>query len=217
MSGANFFWCAILSFALSSPHRARFRTEEGCSAVIGWQQPGGPAEGWVLGQTDIRRAPGLWGGFEPEWLHRRPEPRCPDSKGSCFEILRLRSRLKSQTWHKPILTPSPTLSTQRILEPDDFLDDLDDEDYEEDTPKRRGKGKGKVNNCCWCSFSVSSVHFFFFFFFGACLSLIMPAGSRSGQQQEEAGHSSTGGQRQALRLWQWVLLGESRACEYRSG
>lgn len=34
---------------------------------------------------------------------------------------------------------------QRILEPDDFLDDLDDEDYEEDTPKRRGKGKGKVN------------------------------------------------------------------------
>uniref|UniRef100_A0A3Q0RV45 Double PHD fingers 2 n=1 Tax=Amphilophus citrinellus TaxID=61819 RepID=A0A3Q0RV45_AMPCI len=31
----------------------------------------------------------------------------------------------------------------RILEPDDFLDDLDDEDYEEDTPKRRGKGKGK--------------------------------------------------------------------------
>ncbi|NXU39572.1 REQU protein, partial [Drymodes brunneopygia] len=32
---------------------------------------------------------------------------------------------------------------QRILEPDDFLDDLDDEDYEEDMPKRRGKGKAK--------------------------------------------------------------------------
>ncbi|NXE57731.1 REQU protein, partial [Casuarius casuarius] len=32
---------------------------------------------------------------------------------------------------------------KRILEPDDFLDDLDDEDYEEDTPKRRGKGKAK--------------------------------------------------------------------------
>uniref|UniRef100_A0A4W5QDB9 Double PHD fingers 2 n=1 Tax=Hucho hucho TaxID=62062 RepID=A0A4W5QDB9_9TELE len=32
---------------------------------------------------------------------------------------------------------------KRILEPDDFLDDLEDEDYEEDTPKRRGKGKGK--------------------------------------------------------------------------
>lgn len=27
------------------------------------------------------------------------------------------------------------------------MDDLDDEDYEEDTPKRRGKGKGKVRNC----------------------------------------------------------------------
>ncbi|XP_063058788.1 zinc finger protein ubi-d4 isoform X3 [Engraulis encrasicolus] len=35
---------------------------------------------------------------------------------------------------------------KRILEPDDFLDDLDDEDYEEDTPKRRGKGKGKGRN-----------------------------------------------------------------------
>uniref|UniRef100_A0A8C7LGC0 Double PHD fingers 2 n=1 Tax=Oncorhynchus kisutch TaxID=8019 RepID=A0A8C7LGC0_ONCKI len=33
---------------------------------------------------------------------------------------------------------------KRVLEPDDFLDDLEDEDYEEDTPKRRGKGKGKV-------------------------------------------------------------------------
>lgn len=40
--------------------------------------------------------------------------------------------------------PPILLSTQRILEPDDFLDDLDDEDYEEDTPKRRGKGKSKV-------------------------------------------------------------------------
>ncbi|KAM9438889.1 zinc finger protein ubi-d4-like isoform 2-T2 [Salvelinus alpinus] len=32
---------------------------------------------------------------------------------------------------------------KRVLEADDFLDDLEDEDYEEDTPKRRGKGKGK--------------------------------------------------------------------------
>ncbi|MBZ3886010.1 Zinc finger protein ubi-d4 [Sciurus carolinensis] len=32
---------------------------------------------------------------------------------------------------------------KQILEPDDFLDDLDDEDYEEDTPKRWGKGKSK--------------------------------------------------------------------------
>lgn len=42
------------------------------------------------------------------------------------------------------LTSHVLSSEQRILEPDDFLDDLDDEDYEEDTPKRRGKGKGKV-------------------------------------------------------------------------
>ncbi|NXI11249.1 REQUA protein, partial [Irena cyanogastra] len=44
----------------------------------------------------------------------------------------------------PAFSPSdPSAPSQRILEPDDFLDDLDDEDYEEDTPKRRGKGKAK--------------------------------------------------------------------------
>ncbi|TSP36058.1 Zinc finger protein ubi-d4 [Bagarius yarrelli] len=36
-----------------------------------------------------------------------------------------------------------TRARKRIVEADDFMDDLDDEDYEEDTPKRRGKGKGK--------------------------------------------------------------------------
>nr|XP_046173887.1 zinc finger protein ubi-d4-like isoform X2 [Oncorhynchus gorbuscha] len=40
------------------------------------------------------------------------------------------------------VTPA-TRVRKRVLEPDDFLDDLEDEDYEEDTPKRRGKGKGK--------------------------------------------------------------------------
>uniref|UniRef100_A0A674GJ94 Double PHD fingers 2 n=1 Tax=Taeniopygia guttata TaxID=59729 RepID=A0A674GJ94_TAEGU len=40
--------------------------------------------------------------------------------------------------------PANSRARKRILEPDDFLDDLDDEDYEEDTPKRRGKGKAKV-------------------------------------------------------------------------
>lgn len=54
---------------------------------------------------------------------------------------------------------SPAAS-QRILEPDDFLDDLDDEDYEEDTPKRRGKGKAKVRarllpHCRWYLLSLS--------------------------------------------------------------
>lgn len=40
------------------------------------------------------------------------------------------------------LNPSARIR-KKVLEPDDFLDDLEDEDYEEDTPKRRGKGKGK--------------------------------------------------------------------------
>ncbi|KAM6970770.1 zinc finger protein ubi-d4 isoform 2-T2 [Aplochiton taeniatus] len=40
--------------------------------------------------------------------------------------------------------PNPAArSRKKILEPEDFLDDIDDEDYEDDTPKRRGKGKGK--------------------------------------------------------------------------
>lgn len=33
---------------------------------------------------------------------------------------------------------------QRVLDPEDYLDDLDDEDFEDETPKRRGKSKSKV-------------------------------------------------------------------------
>ncbi|XP_005061364.1 PREDICTED: zinc finger protein ubi-d4 [Ficedula albicollis] len=49
---------------------------------------------------------------------------------------------------------SNSRARKRILEPDDFLDDLDDEDYEEDTPKRRGKGKakGSLRSCFSCPF-----------------------------------------------------------------
>ncbi|NWH91701.1 REQU protein, partial [Aegithalos caudatus] len=53
-----------------------------------------------------------------------PDPRADDDSLGEFPVSNSRAR-------------------KRILEPDDFLDDLDDEDYEEDTPKRRGKGKAK--------------------------------------------------------------------------
>uniref|UniRef100_A0A3P9MI32 PHD-type domain-containing protein n=1 Tax=Oryzias latipes TaxID=8090 RepID=A0A3P9MI32_ORYLA len=33
---------------------------------------------------------------------------------------------------------------KRVLDPEDYLDDLDDEDFEDETPKRRGKSKSKV-------------------------------------------------------------------------
>lgn len=36
-------------------------------------------------------------------------------------------------------------SLKRVLDHDDYLDDLDDEDFEDETPKRRGKSKSKVN------------------------------------------------------------------------
>lgn len=93
--------------------------------------------------------------------------------------------------------PNVLSSEQRILEPDDFLDDLDDEDYEEDTPKRRGKGKGKVK-LLWPH--LTDVFFYILFIPACLLTPEVSTGTRSGQQQEEAGHSSSGGQRQALRL-----------------
>ncbi|XP_078516564.1 zinc finger protein ubi-d4 isoform X8 [Lissotriton helveticus] len=58
---------------------------------------------------------------EPQ--EKRDIPRDEDSLGE-FPIVSSRAR-------------------KRILEPDDFLDDLDDEDYEEDTPKKKGKAKSK--------------------------------------------------------------------------
>lgn len=36
-------------------------------------------------------------------------------------------------------------SLKRVLDHDDYLDDLDDEDFEDETPKRRGKSKSKVS------------------------------------------------------------------------
>lgn len=34
-----------------------------------------------------------------------------------------------------------------MVDHDDYLDDLDDEDFEDETPKRRGKSKSKVKLC----------------------------------------------------------------------
>ncbi|KAG9346525.1 hypothetical protein JZ751_006836 [Albula glossodonta] len=67
---------------------------------------------------------------EPQEKRGTPELRGPEEEPSLPEFI--------GTTHN-----SSARLRKRILEPDDFLDDLDDEDYEEDTPKRRGKGKGK--------------------------------------------------------------------------
>lgn len=151
------FWASLsvsVSVCLSFPLRDRLRPEEGCAAVVGRQQLGGPAEGGTFRETDSRRRPRVRGRLQSERLHRKPEPRHPDQKGPCSHP----RNFWSQTWNQIFrLDFNSTLllsSTQRILEPDDFLDDLDDEDYEEDTPKRRGKGKGKVkrNYVCFLLF-----------------------------------------------------------------
>uniref|UniRef100_A0A3P8VAM3 D4, zinc and double PHD fingers family 2, like n=1 Tax=Cynoglossus semilaevis TaxID=244447 RepID=A0A3P8VAM3_CYNSE len=57
----------------------------------------------------------------------------------------------------PSVEPSATSTTthtssgrirKRVLDHDDYLDDLDDEDFEDETPKRRGKSKSKVCTIC---------------------------------------------------------------------
>ncbi|XP_016084618.1 zinc finger protein ubi-d4-like isoform X2 [Sinocyclocheilus grahami] len=66
----------------------------------------------------------------------------PVDKRSGLELRTAEEEPSSTEYSSGGLNPSSRVR-KRILEPDDFLDDLDDEDYEEDTPKRRGKGKGK--------------------------------------------------------------------------
>ncbi|XP_051748985.1 zinc finger protein ubi-d4 isoform X2 [Chanodichthys erythropterus] len=66
----------------------------------------------------------------------------PLDKRSGLELRTGEEEPSSTEFSTGALNPSSRVR-KRILEPDDFLDDLDDEDYEEDTPKRRGKGKGK--------------------------------------------------------------------------
>ncbi|XP_028658117.1 zinc finger protein ubi-d4 isoform X1 [Erpetoichthys calabaricus] len=72
------------------------------------------------------------------------DARSIDEDHSLSEFPSANSRTRKVLQPKEALQPYVARGNfMRILEPDDFLDDLDDEDYEEDTPKRRGKGKGK--------------------------------------------------------------------------
>ncbi|XP_046876941.1 zinc finger protein ubi-d4-like isoform X2 [Hypomesus transpacificus] len=82
----------------------------------------------VLGTSDGSSLEALLKG-EPLDKRGPPDLRVPDEDPSLSD-------------YSTSTTPA-TRIRKRVLEPDDFLDDLDDEDYEEDTPKRRGKGKGK--------------------------------------------------------------------------
>lgn len=92
---------------------------------------------------------------------------------------------------------------KRVLDHDDYLDDLDDEDFEDETPKRRGKSKSKVTAARWwkpwCRTHTSTTA-------GNSISLLSltPAGSRRQKREEETGGggSSSGGERQALCLRQ---------------
>ncbi|XP_066574873.1 zinc finger protein ubi-d4 [Amia ocellicauda] len=69
---------------------------------------------------------------EPLDKRGAPEPRGPEEDPSLADFA-----------GGGAIAAAAARARKRILEPEDFLDDLDDEDYEEDTPKRRGKGKGK--------------------------------------------------------------------------
>lgn len=62
--------------------------------------------------------------------------------------LRKLGNLIDQRLGKGSLNPV-SFSLQRVLDHDDYLDDLDDEDFEDETPKRKGKSKSKVrtNSC----------------------------------------------------------------------
>uniref|UniRef100_A0A3P8ZJD0 D4, zinc and double PHD fingers family 2, like n=1 Tax=Esox lucius TaxID=8010 RepID=A0A3P8ZJD0_ESOLU len=74
----------------------------------------------ALGAVDGSSLEALLKG-EPLERRGQPEPRGPEENPA---------------------TPEPVAAT-RVLDHDDYLDDLDDEDFEDETPKRRGKGKSK--------------------------------------------------------------------------
>ncbi|KAK6298109.1 zinc finger protein ubi-d4 [Coregonus clupeaformis] len=70
-----------------------------------------------------------------EPLERRgpPDPRAPEDNPATPEPVA--AMVSSHT--------SSGRIRKRVLDHDDYLDDLDDEDFEDETPKRRGKGKSK--------------------------------------------------------------------------
>uniref|UniRef100_A0A3Q0SXX4 D4, zinc and double PHD fingers family 2, like n=1 Tax=Amphilophus citrinellus TaxID=61819 RepID=A0A3Q0SXX4_AMPCI len=73
---------------------------------------------------------------------------------------------------EPPVTSTTTTSSgrirKRVLDHDDYLDDLDDEDFEDETPKRRGKSKSKVRVLFVHLGSANWCFFFYFIFFPIC-------------------------------------------------
>uniref|UniRef100_A0A8C7J229 Double PHD fingers 2 n=2 Tax=Oncorhynchus TaxID=8016 RepID=A0A8C7J229_ONCKI len=64
--------------------------------------------------------------------------------GSSLEALLKGEPLERRGPPDPRSPATPPLdASARVLDHDDYLDDLDDEDFEDETPKRRGKGKSK--------------------------------------------------------------------------
>ncbi|XP_023993717.1 zinc finger protein ubi-d4 isoform X1 [Salvelinus sp. IW2-2015] len=86
----------------------------------------------VVGTVDGSSLEALLKG-EP--LERRgpPDPRAPEENPATPEPVA--ATVSSHT--------SSGRIRKRVLDHDDYLDDLDDEDFEDETPKRRGKGKSK--------------------------------------------------------------------------
>uniref|UniRef100_A0A3B4XU51 D4, zinc and double PHD fingers family 2, like n=1 Tax=Seriola lalandi dorsalis TaxID=1841481 RepID=A0A3B4XU51_SERLL len=81
--------------------------------------------------------------------HPPEDPRLafpPLKAGMISDRITLPPQKQSKGWVSFMLT----VSLQRVLDHDDYLDDLDDEDFEDETPKRRGKSKSKV---CAVSYS----------------------------------------------------------------
>ncbi|XP_066504967.1 D4, zinc and double PHD fingers family 2, like isoform X2 [Hoplias malabaricus] len=88
----------------------------------------------VLGSLDGSSLEALLKG-EPLDKRAAPELRGPEEDSSLAEV----TAATGATSHS-----GSTRVRKRILEPEDYLDDLDDEDFEEETPKRRkGKSKGR--------------------------------------------------------------------------
>lgn len=72
--------------------RARDRTEERRSTVGGREQLGGSAEGRLVWEADGGGSPRVWGGFQPERLHRRAQCCHPRQKGSCCQHKEVKKR-----------------------------------------------------------------------------------------------------------------------------
>lgn len=72
------------------------------------------------------------------------------------------------------------------MDHDDYLDDLDDDDFEDETPKRRGKSKSKVSAKSFSAVSSHGIDISLMYYVSTIKWVLQGRSDKNGKKKQEA-------------------------------